>query len=67
VIACEIHDQRAPAGAPSTGFAPRFFEIVFEGDPFVTAEMRRDPAFSVGLWSRAAACQNGSSCQQRTT
>jgi len=29
------------------GFAPRIFEIVFEGDPFVTAEMRRNPAFSV--------------------
>jgi protocatechuate 3,4-dioxygenase beta subunit len=27
--------------------APKFFEIVFEGDPFVTAAMRRDPAFSV--------------------
>jgi protocatechuate 3,4-dioxygenase beta subunit len=29
------------------GLAPRLFEIVFEGDPFVTAEMRRNPAFSV--------------------
>jgi protocatechuate 3,4-dioxygenase beta subunit len=29
------------------GFAPRTFEIVFEGDPFVTADMRRDDAFSV--------------------
>lgn len=29
------------------GYAPRIFEIVFEGDPFVTAEMRRNPAFSV--------------------
>lgn len=29
------------------GRAPKIFEIVFEGDPFVTAEMRRDPAFSV--------------------
>jgi protocatechuate 3,4-dioxygenase beta subunit len=29
------------------GHAPRIFEIVFEGDPFVTAEMRRNPAFSV--------------------
>lgn len=27
--------------------APKIFEIVFEGDPFVTAAMRRDPAFSV--------------------
>ena len=26
---------------------PKIFEIVFEGDPFVTAAMRRDPAFSV--------------------
>ena len=24
------------------GMAPRFFEIVFEGDPFVTAEMRKN-------------------------
>jgi protocatechuate 3,4-dioxygenase beta subunit len=31
----------------AAGFAPRLFEIVFEGDPFVTAEMRRNPAFSV--------------------
>ncbi len=29
------------------GRAPKIFEIVFEGDPFVTAEMRRNPAFSV--------------------
>ena len=29
------------------GYAPRVFEIVFEGDPFVTAQMRSDPAFSV--------------------
>jgi protocatechuate 3,4-dioxygenase beta subunit len=29
------------------GFAPRFFEIVFEGDPFVTADMRRNAGFSV--------------------
>lgn len=29
------------------GFAPRIFEIVFEGDPFVTAEMRTNAAFSV--------------------
>ncbi len=29
------------------GHAPRIFEIVFEGDPFVTAQMRTDPAFSV--------------------
>ena len=29
------------------GFPPRIFEIVFEGDPFVTSDMRRNPAFSV--------------------
>ncbi len=29
------------------GRRPRIFEIVFEGDPFVTEQMRRDPAFSV--------------------
>jgi len=29
------------------GRAPKIFEIVFEGDPFVTAQMRTDPAFSV--------------------
>lgn len=29
------------------GRAARNFEIVFEGDPFVTAAMRNDPAFSV--------------------
>ena len=29
------------------GHAPKIFEIVFEGDSFVTAEMRRNPAFSV--------------------
>jgi protocatechuate 3,4-dioxygenase beta subunit len=29
------------------GFAPKIFEIVFEGDPFITAEMRSNPAFSV--------------------
>jgi protocatechuate 3,4-dioxygenase beta subunit len=31
----------------AAGHAPRVFEIVFEGDPFVTAAMRRNPAFSV--------------------
>jgi protocatechuate 3,4-dioxygenase beta subunit len=31
----------------AAGRAPKVFEIVFEGDPFVTAEMRRNPAFSV--------------------
>ena len=29
------------------GFAARVFEIVFEGDPFVTTQMRSDPAYSV--------------------
>jgi protocatechuate 3,4-dioxygenase beta subunit len=29
------------------GRASKIFEIVFEGDPFVTAEMRRNEAFSV--------------------
>ena len=29
------------------GVAARIFEIVFDGDPFVTDVMRRDPAFSV--------------------
>jgi protocatechuate 3,4-dioxygenase beta subunit len=29
------------------GHASRIFEIVFEGDPFVTPRMRDDPAFSV--------------------
>ena len=37
-----IHFEVAAAG-----FAPRVFEIVFEGDPFVTADMRRNPVFSV--------------------
>jgi protocatechuate 3,4-dioxygenase beta subunit len=31
----------------ATGRAPKVFEIVFEGDPFVTEEMRRNAAFSV--------------------
>ena len=29
------------------GFATKIFEIVFDGDPFITAEMRTNPAFSV--------------------
>ena len=29
------------------GYRPRIFEIVFEGDPFITAQMRGNPAFSV--------------------
>ena len=31
----------------AAGRAQKIFEIVFEGDPFVTAEMRRNPEFSV--------------------
>jgi protocatechuate 3,4-dioxygenase beta subunit len=31
----------------ASGFAPKIFEIVFEGDPFITADMRRNPAFAV--------------------
>ena len=44
-------DSRAPAHihfeVSAQGHAPRIFEIVFEGDPFVTAAMRSNPAFSV--------------------
>jgi protocatechuate 3,4-dioxygenase beta subunit len=29
------------------GRAPKIFEIVFEGDPLVTEEMRRNPVFSI--------------------
>ena len=29
------------------GKAPRIFEIVFEGDPFITDRMKNDPMFSV--------------------
>jgi protocatechuate 3,4-dioxygenase beta subunit len=29
------------------GRSPKLFEIVFEGDPFITSEMRSNPAFSV--------------------
>jgi protocatechuate 3,4-dioxygenase beta subunit len=29
------------------GFSTKVFEIVFEGDPFVTPQMRTNPAFSV--------------------
>jgi protocatechuate 3,4-dioxygenase beta subunit len=29
------------------GHAPKIFEIVFEGDPFVTAQMRGNPGFSI--------------------
>ena len=31
----------------AAGHAPKIFEIVFEGDPFVTPEMRSNPSFSV--------------------
>jgi protocatechuate 3,4-dioxygenase beta subunit len=31
----------------ATGFAPKVFEIVFVGDPFITDAMRQNPAFSV--------------------
>ena len=37
-----IHFEVAAPGRPS-----RFFEIVFEGDPFITDQMRSNPAFSV--------------------
>ena len=41
-VPAHIHfEVSAPGGAS------RVFEIVFEGDPYVTAEMRRNPAFSV--------------------
>jgi protocatechuate 3,4-dioxygenase beta subunit len=41
-VPAHIHFEVAAAG-----HAPNIFEIVFEGDPFVTAEMRGNPAFSV--------------------
>jgi protocatechuate 3,4-dioxygenase, beta subunit len=31
----------------ANGRTPRIFEIVFEGDPFITDRMRSDPSFSV--------------------
>ena len=31
----------------ASGYARKVFEIVFEGDPLVTAQMRSNPAFSV--------------------
>ncbi len=31
----------------AAGFANKVFEIVFAGDPFITADMRTNPAFSV--------------------
>ena len=44
-------DSRAPAHihfeVSAPGHAPKIFEIVFEGDRFVTPEMRTNPSFSV--------------------
>jgi protocatechuate 3,4-dioxygenase beta subunit len=44
-------NSRAPAHihfeVSAAGRSPKIFEIVFEGDPFVTGSMRGDPAFSV--------------------
>ena len=44
-------NSRAPAHihfeVSSPGRANRVFEIVFEGDPYITDRMRKDPAFSV--------------------
>ncbi len=44
-------NSRAPAHihfeVAASGHAPKIFEIVFEGDPFVTAQMRGNPAFSI--------------------
>jgi protocatechuate 3,4-dioxygenase beta subunit len=41
-VPAHIHFQVAAPGR-----SPRIFEIVFEDDPLVTPEMRRNPAFSV--------------------
>lgn len=41
-IPAHIHFEVA-----AKGHQPRIFEIVFEGDPFITDRMRGDPAFSV--------------------
>ena len=41
-IPAHIHFEVAAKGHP-----PRIFEIVFEGDPFLTDRMKSDPAFSV--------------------
>ena len=41
-IPAHLHFEVSAAGR-----SPRIFEIVFEGDPFVTDRMRSDPAFSV--------------------
>ncbi len=44
-------DSRAPAHihfeVAGPGHAPKIFEIVFEGDPFVTSQMLGNPAFSI--------------------
>jgi protocatechuate 3,4-dioxygenase beta subunit len=44
-------NSRAPAHihfeVAAPGRAAKIFEIVFEGDPFITDRMRTDPAFSV--------------------
>ena len=44
-------DSRAPSHihfeVSAPGHPPKIFEIVFEGDPFVTREMRNNPGFSV--------------------
>ena len=41
-VPAHIHFEVSAAGR-----APRIFEIVFEGDPFITADMRQNAAFSV--------------------
>ena len=41
-IPAHIHFEISAPGRPA-----KIFEIVFEGDPFVTPEMRSNPAFSV--------------------
>jgi protocatechuate 3,4-dioxygenase beta subunit len=41
-VPSHIHFELTAAGRP-----PKIFEIVFEGDPFVTPEVRGHPAFSV--------------------
>ena len=41
-IPAHIHFEVGAKGHP-----PRIFEIVFEGDPFITGRMRSDAAFSV--------------------
>jgi protocatechuate 3,4-dioxygenase beta subunit len=40
-VPAHIHFEVSAPGRP-----PKIFEIVFTGDPFVTAEMRGNPAFS---------------------